>query len=137
MPEPLLDPAVKPDVKVFELDAVEPPDEPFAVVEPQPEEMLAPPPSNWALEAVFGHGITSGLSPGGFSSVAPSGIAPEEEDESEGVIPSGEVMPMPGGWLACALAAATLASSMIADKMHLPRIKFGLSCSILVGNRQR
>ena len=64
-------------------------------------------------------------------------LTEDEEDESEGVIPSGEVMPMPGGWLACALAAATLASSMIADKMHLPRIKFGLSCSILVGNRQR
>ncbi len=127
MPEPLFDPAVKPDVNVFELDAVELPDELFAVVEPQPEEMPAPPPSNWELEAVFGHGITSGLSPGGFSSVAPSGMVPEEEDESEGVIPSGEVMPMPGVWVACALAVTTLARKTIADKMHVARIKFGLS----------
>jgi hypothetical protein len=132
MPEPLFDPAIKPDVNALELDAAaEPPNEPFAVAEPQPEERLEPPPSNWALETVFGHGMTSGLSPGGFSSVAPSGIVPEG-DESESVVPSGDVMPMPGVWFACALAAATLANQTIADKMHVPRIKFGLSCSMPV-----
>jgi|HubBroStandDraft_3_1064219.scaffolds.fasta_scaffold57397_2 hypothetical protein len=132
MPEPLFDPAIKPDVNVLELDAAaEPPNELFAVAEPQPEERLEPPPSNWALETVFGHGMTSGLSPGGFSSVAPSGMVPEGEDESESV-PSGEVMPMPGIWFACALAAATLANQTIADKMHVPRIKVGLSCSMPV-----
>ena len=130
MPEPLFDPAIKPDVNVLELDAAaEPPNELFAVAEPQPEERLEPPPSNWALETVFGHGMTSGLSPGGFSSVAPSGMVPEGEDESESV-PSGEVMPMPGIWFACALAAATLANQTIADKMHVPRIKVGLSRSM-------
>jgi hypothetical protein len=46
MPEPLADPAVNPDVNVLELDDVEAPDELFAVVEPQFEEMLEPPPSN-------------------------------------------------------------------------------------------
>ena len=46
---------------------------------------------------------------------------------SEGVIPSGEVMPMPGVWVACALAVTTLARTTIADKMHVARIKFGLS----------
>jgi hypothetical protein len=132
MPEPLFDPAIRPDVNVLELDAVaEPPNELFAVAEPQPEERLEPPPSNWALETVFGHGMTSGLSPGGFSSVAPSGMVPEGEDESESV-PSGDVMPMPGVWFACALAAATPANQTIADKMHVPRIKVGLSCSMPV-----
>jgi hypothetical protein len=40
------------------------------------------------------------------------------------------VMPMPGVWFACALAAATPASQTIADKMHVPRIKVGLSRSM-------
>jgi hypothetical protein len=73
--------------------------------------------------------MISGLSPGGFSSVAPSRIVPEleEGDEPEGVIPSGEVMPMPDAGLPCAPAAAMLARKTIADKMHVHRIKVGLS----------
>jgi hypothetical protein len=80
--------------------------------------------------------MISGLSPGGLSSVAPSGIVPEGDDESESVVPNGEVIPMPGVGLPCAPAAATLASNAIADKMYMPRIEVHLSCLVLVDNRQ-
>jgi hypothetical protein len=121
MPELLDDPVVNPGPDAVELDAVDVPD----VLEPHAEEAVAPPPSNAALEVVFGHGIWSGLNPGGLSSVAPSGIALEleGEDGSESAVPSGEVAPMPGVGPACAPAAATLANHMIAVKAHLPCIE--------------
>src|ERR1700683_2769313 len=80
--------------------------------------------------------MISGLSPGGLSSVGRSGIVPEGDDESESVVPNGEVIPMPGVGLPCAPAAATLASNAIADKMYMPRIEVHLSCLVLVDNRQ-
>jgi hypothetical protein len=121
MPELLDDPVVNPKPDAVELDAVDVPDKLLVVLEPHAEEVVEPPPSNAALEVVFGHGIWSGLNPGGLSSVAPSGIPLklEGEDGSESVVPSGEVAPMPGVGIACALAAATLASHMIAAKVHL------------------
>ena len=125
MPELLDDPVINPKLDPVELDAVDVPDELLVVLEPHAEDALAPPPSNAALEVVFGHGICSGLNPGGLSSVAPSGtpLEPEGADGSESVVPSGEVAPMPDVGLACALAAATLASHMIAAKVHLPCIE--------------
>jgi len=128
MPEPLADPVVIPEIELSELDPVDAWDELLAFE--QAEEVLEPPPSKAALEAVFGHGICSGLNPGGMSSVAPSGMLPElEEEDGEGVVPSGEVVPMPGVWLACALAETVLADHKIladhkvAANMHEPRIE--------------
>jgi hypothetical protein len=124
MPELLDDPVINPRLDPVELDAVDVPGELLVVLDPHAEDALAPPPSNAALD-VLGHGIWSGLNPGGLSSVAPSGIPLEleGEDESESVEPSGEVAPIPDVGLACALAAATLASHMIAAKVHLPCIE--------------
>jgi hypothetical protein len=121
MPVLLDDPIVNPGLDAVELVAVDIPDELLVVVEPHVEDVIEPPPSNAVLEVVFGHGIWSGLNPGGLSSVAPSGIPLEleGEGESESVVPSGEVAPMPGVGLACALAAAIPASHMIAVKIHL------------------
>jgi hypothetical protein len=131
MPEPTADPSVE----VAEPEAVEIPDELLIVAEPHPEEAMEPPPSKAELEDVFGHGIWSGLMPGVSTSVAPSGIPPEPEaeDGSDSIVPSGEVAPMPGLGPACAPAAVTPASHMIAAKARIPCIKV----SRVVGNLRR
>jgi hypothetical protein len=124
MPEPLADPVVTPEIELSELAPVDAWEELLAFE--QAEEAVEPPPSNAALEVVFGHGICSGLNPGGMSSVAPSGIPlpieEEEAEDGEGAVPSGEVVPMPGVWPVCAQAPAILADHKIAAKMHVPRI---------------
>jgi hypothetical protein len=135
IPEPLVDPKVD----AVELDAVEVPGEMLVAAEPHGEDAVEPPPSNAAEEVVFGHGICSGLNPAGLSSVAPSGIPPEveAEDGSDSVVPSGDVAPMPGVGLACALAAAIPANHMIAAKVHVAcieifRVVSGLTSSTAV-----
>lgn len=98
MPEPTVDP-VNSDVEALEPDAVGAWDELFAVADAAAQmEEAVPPPSNAVLDVVFGHGVCSGLNPGGLSSVAPSGIPleTEEDDAPEDIVPSGEVAPMPG-----------------------------------------
>jgi hypothetical protein len=108
-----------------EPDAVDVADELLIVPEPHPEDAVEPPPSKAPLEVVLGHGIWSGLNPGGLSSVAPSGmpLELEAEDESESVVPSGEVAPMPGVGVVCAAAVTTLATQMITTKLHLACIE--------------
>jgi hypothetical protein len=124
MPELLDDPDVNPEIEAVELDAVDVA-ELLVVPEAHPEDAVEPPPSKAPLEVVFGHGIWSGLKPGGLSSVAPSGIPlePEVEDESESVVPSGDVAPMPGVGVVWAPAAATPAIQTITAKLHLACIE--------------
>ncbi len=125
MPKPPVDPVVDSELDGLALDAVDAAGELPVAPEPHAEDAVEPPPSNAALEVTFGHGICSGLNPGGLSSVAPSGIPPEveEEDGSESVVPSGEVVPMPGVGLACAQAAAIPASHSIAARVQVPFIE--------------
>jgi hypothetical protein len=86
---------------------------------------VAPPPSKGLFEAVFEHGIASGLNPGGVSSVTPNGMA-LDNDEADGawddVLPSGEVAPIPGIGLPCAWAATTPMNQRTAGKMLVGRI---------------
>ncbi|MGA7810874.1 hypothetical protein [Bradyrhizobium sp.] len=97
MLEPTVDP-VSPIVLVDACDEEDACDELLAVAEPHADGVVVPPPSKAPPDVVFGHGITSGLIPDGLSSVAPSGIVPEleDDDDSDGTVPSGEVAPMPG-----------------------------------------
>lgn len=78
----------------------------FVELHPAPPEI--PPPSNDPFELLPGQGIVSGLIPVGVSSVAPSGMLATElpGDCSEGVAPSGEVVPMPAVDAVCAWTAA-------------------------------
>jgi hypothetical protein len=117
MPEPPVDPVIDPSVEAVEPEA-ETPDELPIVAEPHAEDAAEPPPSKAEFEDAFGHGIWSGLMPGVFISVAPSGIPlePEAEDGSDSIVPSGEVAPMPELGPACAPAAVTPANHMIAAK---------------------
>jgi hypothetical protein len=91
-----------------------------------PVEDDTPPPSNEEFELVFGHCEISGLIPGCASSVAARGMpaidVPDDEDESESVVPSGEVVPMPAVELACAHAAATPLIQIIAARVQTRRI---------------
>lgn len=69
---------------------------PAGLVASQTVDTVEPPPSKGAIEFVVGHGTTSGLIPPRLSSVAPRGIwVGSEGDTSDGMVPSGDVMPMP------------------------------------------
>src|ERR1700739_467488 len=97
-PSGMLEPTETPAVDGFDVDVSEAVVELAEVLEPHPAAATPPPPSNGVLEAVFGHGASIGLSPLTLSSVAPSGIPAESvDDELDGVLPSGEVVPMPEG----------------------------------------
>jgi hypothetical protein len=134
MPEPLVDPIVDPRPDAVP-EAIDVPD---VAAEPHADVAAEPPPSNAEFEFVVGHGIWSGLMPDVLSSVAPSGIplALELDEGSESIVPSGEVAPMPGGRLVCALAIVAPASHMIAAKTRVPCIKIsrvsGLTLSTTV-----
>jgi hypothetical protein len=93
------------------------------VAEPHPLETLVPPPSNAGFELALAQG--SGLTPGVFNSVAPSGIPLEvgaDVSENEDV-PSGEVAPMPGVTADCACAAATTPRQIRICKASRDRIE--------------
>jgi hypothetical protein len=128
-------PVVRPGVDPLELDAGDIADE-LPVSEPHAVDKVEPPPSNAEFDVVLGHGMTSGLVPGWLSSVAPSGIALE----LEGVVPSGEVVPMPAEGAVCAHAVAAPINQIIAAKVHARRIEVSRvkthGSSVRVANRR-
>jgi hypothetical protein len=89
----------------------------------KPHAFDVPPPSKAGFELVLAQDGASGLIPGVFSSVAPSGMLVDPDDAvvEEGV-PSGEVAPMPGVEADCACAAATAPKqikSVIINRRHI------------------
>jgi hypothetical protein len=105
--EPTVGVIVSPEADVAELVADMPELGLDDAVEPHAVETVVPPPSNAGFELELVQG--SGLMPGVFSSVAPSGTPAEVGDDmsAEEAVPSGDVAPIPSVEADCACAAAT------------------------------
>jgi hypothetical protein len=110
-PSGIPEPTTDPDGPAIVVPAPDPAPEPPTFEEAQLVDMPDPPPSKAALELALGHGMTSGLTPGVFISVAPSGMPPRPEEFDEELfadgMPIGEVGPIPGVAFICACAATT------------------------------
>ena len=131
--EPIVAVPVAPDVASSDADAAElAPAVPALAVDdapaPQVLETFVPPPSNAGFKLALPQDEISGLMPGVFSSVAPRGMPPPEDDVSEeDGVPSGVVAPMPRLGVVCACAAAMVASPSNAAIMRMRHIANFLS----------